>query len=80
LKNIEDPDETLEATHRLRLLVRNTMQNESYNLISMAQIAKNSSTRAYAGHAHDMRHVFEIKDLNLTEFARSFALYKNIMS
>lgn len=26
-----------------------------------------------------MRHVFEINNLNLTEFARSFALYKNLM-
>lgn len=46
----------------------------------MAQIAKNSSTRAYAGHSHEMRHVFEINNLNLTEFARSFALYKNLMT
>lgn len=46
----------------------------------MAQIAKNSSTRAYAGHSHEMRHVFEINSLNLTEFARSFALYKNLQS
>ena len=44
----------------------------------MAQVAKNSSTRAYAGHSHDMRSVFEINNLNLTEFARSFALYKNL--
>jgi len=46
----------------------------------MAQIAKNSSTRAYAGHSHEMRHVFEINNLNLTEFARSFALYKNLQT
>ena len=50
------------------------------SLVSMAQIAKNSSTRAYAGHAHEMRHIFEINRLNLTEFARSFALYKNLMT
>ena len=27
-----------------------------------------------------MRSIFEINNLNLTEFARSFALYKNLMS
>lgn len=64
----------------MRHLVRETMENESLNLVSMAQIAKNSSTRAYAGHAHEMRSIFEIKTLNLTEFARSFALYKNLQT
>lgn len=52
--------------------------NEALNLINMAQIAKNSSTRAYTGHSSEMRSVFDINNLNLTEFARSFGLYKNI--
>jgi len=52
--------------------------NEALNLINMAQIAKNSSTRAYTGHSHEMRSIFDINKLNLTEFARSFALYKNL--
>lgn len=53
-------------------------QNESLNLINMAQIAKNSSTRAYTGHAHEMRSIFDINNLNLTEYARSFGLYKDL--
>ena len=52
--------------------------NETLNLINMAQIAKNSSTRAYTGHSSEMRQIFDINKLNLTEFARSFALYKNL--
>jgi hypothetical protein len=53
------------------------MSVESRNLVSMATVARSSSTRAYAGHSHEMRHVFDIKKLNLTEFARQFGLYKN---
>ena len=65
----------------MRQLVRYTITtNESLNLVNMAQIAKNSSTRAYTGHAHEMRSIFDINNLNLTEFARSFGLYKNIAS
>ena len=45
----------------------------------MAQIAKNSSTRAYTGHSHEMRPIFDINNLNLTEYARSFGLYKNLV-
>ncbi len=79
LKNIEDPDEQMESIHRLRQLVRYTMgTNEALNLINMAQIAKNSSTRAYTGHSHEMRSIFDINNLNLTEFARSFGLYKDL--
>ncbi len=44
----------------------------------MAQIAKNSSTRAYTGHSHEFRFIFDINNLNLTEFARAFGLYKNL--
>ena len=42
----------------------------------MARVARSSSTRAYAGHSADFRHIFDIKNLNLTEYARSFGLYK----
>ena len=51
---------------------------DSLNLINMAQIAKNSSTRAYTGHSHELRKIFDINNLNLTEFARAFALYKDL--
>jgi hypothetical protein len=79
LKNIEDADEQQESLHRLRQIVRYTMSaNESLNLVNMAQIAKNSSTRAYTGHSAEVRHIFDINNLNLTEFARSFGLYKNV--
>lgn len=44
------------------------MTIDSNNLISLAKFAKNSSTRAYAGHSHEMRSIFDIKDLNLTEY------------
>ena len=44
----------------------------------MAVVAKKSSTRAYAGHSSEMRHIFDIKKLNLTEYARSFGLYKQL--
>lgn len=63
----------------MRQIVRYTMSaNESLNLVNMAQIAKNSSTRAYTGHSAEVRHIFDINNLNLTEFARSFGLYKNV--
>lgn len=41
----------------------------------LARVAKNSSTRAYAGHMADFRHVLNKGDLNLTEYARSFGIY-----
>ena len=69
----------MEQIHRLRQFVRHTMgSNEALNLINMAQIAKNSSTRAYTGHAHEMRAIFDINKLNLTEYARAFGLYKDL--
>jgi hypothetical protein len=52
------------------------MVDEGTGLKSMAQIARSSSTRAYAGHSSEMRHIFDFKNLNLTEYARSFGLYK----
>lgn len=42
----------------------------------MGRVARSSSTRAYAGHSADFRHIFDIKNLNLTEYARSFGIYK----
>jgi hypothetical protein len=54
------------------------MVEESTGLRSMGQIARSSSTRAYAGHSSEMRHIFDIKSLNLTEYARSFGLYKQL--
>lgn len=45
----------------------------------MATVARNSSVRAYAGHSHEFRYIFNIKNINLTEFARSYALYKNVV-
>ena len=50
----------------------------SLNLINMAQISKNSSTRAYTGHSQEFRFIFDINNLNLTEFARAFGLYKDL--
>jgi len=44
----------------------------------MGQTARSSSTRAYAGHSSEMRHIFDMKKLNLTEYARSFGLYKQL--
>ena len=44
----------------------------------MGRVARASSTRAYAGHSSSYRHIFDIKNLNLTEYSRSFALYKTV--
>ena len=44
----------------------------------MAKTAQKSSTRAYAGHSASFRHIFDIQKLNLTEYARSFGLYKSV--
>jgi len=54
------------------------MLEESTNLKNLGQTARSSSTRAYAGHSADMRHIFDMKVLNLTEYARSFGLYKQL--
>lgn len=64
--------------HSLRTLVRSTMNKESNGLLNLANIAKSSSTRAYAGHSADFRKAFDIKRINLTEYARAFGLYKNM--
>ena len=54
------------------------MLDETTGLKEAGQVARASSTRAYAGHAADMRHIFDMKKLNLTEYARSFGLYKQL--
>lgn len=54
------------------------MLDETTDLKSMGQVARSSSTRAYAGHSIEMRHIFDLKQLNLTEYARSFGLYKQL--
>lgn len=75
LKLIDDPDEKQESLHSLRFLVRKAMMRENMNLVNMANIAKSSSTRAYTGHSHDLRHIFDINKLNFTEYVR---IVKNI--
>ena len=52
------------------------MLDETKGLQEMARVARSSSTRAYAGHSADFRHIFDIKNMNLTEYARSFGIYK----
>jgi len=54
------------------------MLDESTGLKQSGQTARSSSTRAYAGHSQEMRHIFDLKNLNLTEYARSFGLYKQL--
>lgn len=76
LTNIEDIDEQQESLHAIRQHLTKLMMDEGTGLKSMAQIARSSSTRAYAGHSSEMRHIFDLKNLNLTEYARSFGLYK----
>ena len=52
------------------------MMSDVKNLKDLARVAKNSSTRAYAGHIAEFKHVLNKGELNLTEFARSFGIYK----
>jgi len=54
------------------------MLDEKLGLRQLGTVARNSSTRAYAGHNHEMRHIFDIRKVNLTEFARAFGLYKQL--
>ena len=72
LVNIVDRDEQQESLHAIRQYLTTIMPEMKVS----AQIARSSSTRAYAGHSPDMRHIFDMKELNLTELARSFGLYK----
>lgn len=78
LVNIEDKDEQQESLHAIRQLLTSMMVDLSTGLKSMGQVARSSSTRAYAGHAAEFRHIFDLKQLNLTEYARSFGLYKQL--
>ena len=52
------------------------MMKDVKGIKDLARVAKNSSTRAYAGHIAEFRHVLNKADLNLTEYARSFGIYK----
>ena len=76
LVNIEAEDEQQESLHAIRQYLTGLMMDEATGLKSLATVARSSSTRAYSGHSAEMRHVFDFKKLNLTEFARSFGLYK----
>jgi hypothetical protein len=78
LVNIEDKDEQQESLHAVRQLLTSYMLDETLGLKQMGAVARSSSTRAYAGHAAEMRHIFDLKKLNLTEYARSFGLYKQL--
>lgn len=51
---------------------------DNVKLREMGRVARASSTRAYAGHSASFRFIFDIKNLNLTEYSRSFALYKTV--
>ena len=78
LVNIDGTDEQQESLHAIRQLLTSIMLDESTSLKVMGQTARSSSTRAYAGHSSEMRHIFDMKKLNLTEYARSFGLYKQL--
>ena len=52
------------------------MMSDVKGIKDLARVAKNSSTRAYAGHLAEFRKVLNKADLNLTEYARSFGIYK----
>ena len=52
------------------------MMDDTKGLKDKARVAKNSSSRAYAGHSAELRHIFDIANLNLTEYARAFGIYK----
>lgn len=46
--------------HAIREHLKYMMLDQSLGLKNMGQIARASSTRAYAGHSSEMRHVFSI--------------------
>lgn len=60
----------------MRQLLTKVMLDETLGFKELARVARSSSTRAYAGHSADFRHIFDIKRLNLTEYARSFGIYR----
>lgn len=76
LTQIDDLDERQESLHAVRQMLTRLMLDESKGLQEMARVSRSSSTRAYAGHSAEFRHIFDIKNLNLTEYARSFGIYK----
>jgi hypothetical protein len=51
LKAISDKDEEQESVHCLRQMITRLMMDDSKNMKELARVAKNSSTRAYAGHS-----------------------------
>ena len=57
-------------------MITSLMMDDTKGLKDKARIAKNSSSRAYAGHSAELRHIFNISNLNLTEYARAFGIYK----
>ena len=57
-------------------MVTSLMMSDVRGIKDLARVAKNSSTRAYAGHISEFRHVLNKTELNLTEYARSFGIYK----
>jgi len=60
----------------MRQVITSLMMEESNGLKELGRDARASSTRAYAGHSAELRHIFDLKQLNLTEYARSYGLYK----
>ena len=76
LRSIDDTDEKQESLHCLRQLLTTLMMKDAKSIKDLARVAKNSSTRAYAGHIQEFRHVLNKTELNLTEYARSFGIYK----
>lgn len=57
-------------------MITSIMMNDQKGLKEKARVAKNSSSRAYAGHSAELRHIFDISNLNLTEYSRAFGIYK----
>ena len=76
LKAIDDSDEKQESLHCLRQMLTSLMMSDAKGIKDLARVAKNSSTRAYAGHCAEFRGVLNKNELNLTEYARSFGIYK----
>jgi len=76
LKMIDDIDEKQESLHCLRAMMTTLMMADVKSIKDLARVAKNSSTRAYAGHTVEFRRVLNKAELNLTEYARSFGIYK----
>ena len=62
--------------HCLRQMVTSLIMSDVKGIKDLARVAKNSSTRAYAGHTAEFRSILNKSELNLTEYARSFGIYK----